>query len=256
MHQDVSIVWQHGRSGGDTPKRRKHNIIVADIDGSKDGPTKISMDYMYLSERNGNNQDITNNPPHLVVFDHRHGRVWAHRVPQKGVLGKAEWVPRRIIQDLANNGVQDVTLHVKFDQEPAMLNVQIALQDFQPNRIIPINSPVGQSECNGRIENAIRRAQEKVRALRHQLENGIKCKVPGEAQIMSWLVRWAAELLSKYVVGDDGRTPYERIHKEDCVTPLVPFGEMVFYFPLITSSHFQVRHCPINSYSSMDILRL
>ena len=46
---------------------------------------------------------------------------------------------------------------------------------------------------------------------------------------MAWLVRWAAELFSKYAVGDDGRTPYERIRKEDCVTPLVPSGEIIMY---------------------------
>ena len=51
---------------------------------------------------------------------------------------------------------------------------------------------------------------------------------------MHWLVRWAAELLSKYAVGSDGKTPYERVHKEDCVTPLVPFGETIMYLQLKT----------------------
>ena len=45
-------------------------------------------------------------------------------------------------------------------------------------------------------------------------------------------MRWAAELLSKYVIGDDGKTPYERVYKEDCRTPLAPFGEIVMYFQL------------------------
>lgn len=66
------------------PKMRKHNVIVPDIDGSKDGPTKMSMDYMYLGERNKGDQDTFDNPPHLVVIDHRHGRIWAHRVPPNG----------------------------------------------------------------------------------------------------------------------------------------------------------------------------
>ena len=87
--------------------------------------------------------------------------------------------------------------------------------------------PWGESECNGRVENAIRRVQEKIRTLRHQLEHNIKTRVPDDSPIMAWLIRWAAELLSKYAVGDDGRTPYERIRTEDCVTPLVPFGETI-----------------------------
>jgi hypothetical protein len=101
------------------PKKRRHNVIVPDIDGSVDGPTKVSMDYMYLSERNKDDQDI-GNPPHLVIVDHRHGRVWAHRVPQKGIMGKVEWVPRQVIQDPCNNGMQNKKVQVKIDQEPSM----------------------------------------------------------------------------------------------------------------------------------------
>ena len=209
-------------------------MTIPDVDGSDEGPTNISMDYMYLGETNKEDRDTPTNPPHLVIVDHRHGRIWAHRVPHKGSFGQAEWVPRRILPDLANNGMQSMKIHVKTDQEPAMVNIQIALQDLNPDRVIPINSTVGGSECNGRIGNAIRRVQEKVRALRHHIEHNIKYKIPDDAPVMSWLVRWAVELLSKYVVGDDGKTPYERVHKEDCITFLVPFGETVMYLPLKT----------------------
>ena len=216
------------------PKKRKHNIIVPDIDGSEAGPTKVSMDYIYFSERKNDSEHTPTNPPHLIVIDHRHGRVWAHRVPQKGSLGQAEWVPRRVTQDLVNNGMQNIRVHVKTGQEVAMVNLQIAMQDPSPYRIIPVNSPVGESECNGRVENTIRRVQEKVRTLRFQIESNTKCKIPDEAPLMHWLVRWAAELLSKYVVGSEWKTFYERVHKEDCATPLVPFGETIMYLPLKT----------------------
>ena len=167
------------------PRRRRHHVIVPDVDGGMDGPTQISMDYMYLGEKNSGDQDIITNASHLVVVDHRHGRIWIHRVPQKGVLGKAEWVSRRVVQDLCNNGMQSVTIHNKTNQEPAMVNVQTAMQECLPNKIISINNPVGESECNGRIENAIRRVQEKVRALRHQVNSSIKHKVLDDVPIMS-----------------------------------------------------------------------
>ena len=91
---------------------------------------------------------------------------------------------------------------------------------------------MGESESNGRVENAIRRTHEKFRVLRHQVEHGTGRKIWDGAPIMAWMIRWAAELISKYAVGEDGRTPYERLRKEDCVTPLVPFGETVMYLPL------------------------
>ena len=156
-------------------KGRKHDIIV-DHDKNIMGPAKISMDYRYLHERAGPEKEAAYNPPHLVVTEHKHGRVWAYRVPNKGVMGEAEWLPTKITQDLNNNGMQDITWHIKTDQEPAIVTLQSAMQTLCPNQIAPTNSPVGESACNGRAENAIRRVQEKVRVLRHQIESKIKEK--------------------------------------------------------------------------------
>ena len=105
------------------------------------------------------------------------------------------------------------------------------MQEIHPDHIIPINSPVGEPESNGRLENAIRRVQE-IRFVRHHVEPSIKHQIPEGAPIMAWLIRWAAEFISKYALGEDGKTPHERLREEDCVTPLVPFGETVMHLPL------------------------
>ena len=212
--------------------RGRKATIVPDIETGK-GPTKVSIDYMYLHERSGRSQE-KHNPPYMVMIEHRHGRCWAYQVPNKGVHDRANWLPTRIVQDLDNNGMKDAKIQLKSDQEPSIVNVQIAVQDIRPGMVIPTNSPVGESQCNGRVENTIRRIQEKTRALRHQLEHNIKCRIPDDSPIMSWLVKWAAELLSKYAAGDDGRTPYERIRQESCAVPIAPFGETVMYLPLTT----------------------
>ena len=60
------------------PRKRKHKHLVKDVDGSHEGPTKVSMDYMYLNERAKGEDDVNNNPPDLIVVDHRFGRAWAH----------------------------------------------------------------------------------------------------------------------------------------------------------------------------------
>ena len=44
---------------------------MKDVDGSHEGPTKLSMDYMYLNERAKGEEDTNNNPPNLIVVDHR-----------------------------------------------------------------------------------------------------------------------------------------------------------------------------------------
>ena len=80
----------------------------------------------------------------------------------------------------------------------------------------------------------MRRTQEKNRVLRHQIEQNIKQIIPDSAPIMAWLVQWAAELLSKYACGDDGRSLHERFHGEKCLAPFAPFGESIMYSPMKT----------------------
>ena len=117
---------------------------------------KLSIDYMYLHERSGQGTTTNYNPPQLVMVDHKKGRVWAYRVSNKGVLEGAAWLPRRISQDLDNCGYKDIKLQLKSDQEPAIVILQAAIQEIRQH-VIFVNSPVGKSESNGRVGNAIRR---------------------------------------------------------------------------------------------------
>ena len=114
-------------------------------------------------------------------------------------------------------------------------NLQTAAQETRQH-VIPVNSPVRESESNGRVEVAIRRAQE-VRAWRHQLECGIQRSLPDDAPIMSWSIRWTGAFTSKYVIGDDGKSTYERVRGEQCAVPIVPFAEAAMYIPLGTARH-------------------
>ena len=43
------------------------------------------------------------------------------------------------------------------------------------------------------------------------------------------MVRWAAMTCSRYLVGKDGRTGFERRRGRTCRIPVVPFGECVWY---------------------------
>ena len=117
---------------------------------------------------------------------------------------------------------------LKTYQEPSIVCVQKAIHDLNPE-VVPLNSPLEESACNGRVENAARRTQEKMRVLRHKLERGIGQTILDQSVIMAWMAKWAAELISKYSVGDDGGTPYESIRRERCQGQLVPFGEVVLY---------------------------
>ena len=128
---------------------------------------------MYMHERVGKFAEHRWNPSYLVVVEHRYGRLWAYQTFNKGPNDEANWLPEELIQDWDDCGFKEIRIQLKTEQEPAMISLQRAGQSLRPAEVIPVNGSVGESECNGRVENAIRRVREKTRTLRHQLESNI-----------------------------------------------------------------------------------
>lgn len=95
------------------PSKGRQAAIVPDTDAKVQGPTKISLDYMYLHERADTHLEHKYNPPHLVMVEHKRGRVWAHRVLNKGASGEAAWLPKKIVQDWDSCGMKDFTIQLK-----------------------------------------------------------------------------------------------------------------------------------------------
>ena len=88
---------------------------------------------------------------------------------------------------------------------------------------------MGDSRANGSAERAVQAIGEQVRVLRRGLERRLGLKVSGKHPVMAWLVEHAADVLSKYQVGDDGRTAYERLKGKKSQQETVEFGEKVHY---------------------------
>jgi hypothetical protein len=62
-----------------------------------------------------------------------------------------------------------------------------------------------------------------------QIEDKADMKIQGDEAIVEWMVRWAAMVVSRYLVGKDGRTAYERRKGRLCRMVCIPFGETVWY---------------------------
>ena len=73
------------------------------------------------------------------------------------ILTGEGWIQRRIVRDMDNAGHKEVKLKFEGDQAPSILVLQQEVQRLRSSKSIPINSPFGESEGNGRAENAIKR---------------------------------------------------------------------------------------------------
>ena len=165
------------------------------------------------------------NRPMIVVEDRETEAIFAHMCSQKGPGDK--WIVRY--------GCTRIIL--KCDQENPIAAVQ---QEAIKNRLdvatVPRHSPVGESQSNGRVENAIKIVQEQVRAFYDQLKARTGLSLGTDHPIFEWMVEWAATTLTRFVIRGGGKTSYERIggRTRDNL-PMAIFGENVCYFPLKTN---------------------
>ena len=61
------------------------------------------------------------------------------------------------------------------------------------------------------------------------IETNIRSKLDLRENIVHWMIRWAAMVASRYLVGKDGRAAYERQRGRRCRMPIAIFGEKIFY---------------------------
>ena len=68
-----------------------------------------------------------------------------------------------------------------------------------------------------------------MRVLKEQIEGKTNVKLKSDDVIIQWMIRWAAMMVSRYMVGKDGRTSFERRRGRACRVPVATFGEKVWY---------------------------
>ena len=160
-----------------------------------------------------------------VARDRRTQMIFANVVPRKGMIH--EHGAQSMVDDLAKLGYQEIIL--KCDGEPALKNVQAEVQRRRAAQTILENSVPGDSKTNGAAERAVKAVGEQVRVLRAGLQSRLDMVIRTSHPMLTWLVQHAADCLSKYQVGEDGKTAYERLKGKKFSRPLVEFGEKVHY---------------------------
>ncbi len=74
---------------------------------------------------------------------------------------------------------------------------------------------MGHSQSNGEIEQAVQKIEDQVRTMKSGLEERLGMAIPAKHPILTWLVEHAADVIRRYLIGEDGRTPYQRLKRAD-----------------------------------------
>ena len=211
---------------------RPHRASIEEADDEKKQfrVPRISMDYFFM----GQEGEKATECPMLVMVDESTDNRYMRAVGRKG-LGEGhemEWLIKDMSEELKSWGYpggEHGELVLRSDGEHSIKAVRDALGKYHGGKITPEQPPPGESQSNGRVEEAGKTLRSFVRVFKDVIEEGIGQKIPTDAVILQWLVRWVAMMYSRFRRGADGKTAYERQRGRKCRQEVVPFGERIHY---------------------------
>ena len=92
-----------------------------------------------------------------------------------------------------------------------------------------IQPPAHEHESNGGVENGVKIFKGLFRVRLLALERNIDAHITINHSILWWLVEFVGDLASKYLVGVDGKTVYERLFGKKVREEQLEFGELVLW---------------------------
>ena len=163
----------------------------------------VSIDYAF---KRGEEDEDMRMMPTIVMVDHKSGGIWAIPVDNKG---NNEPGVKGVVAALEEAGYSGTKVTLKSDQEELIMALQRAVCLARRADTVMIESPVRASKSNGKVERAVRTWRNKVRVLRSHLERRMGKEVPKEHPMMEWIYVWAAQVVTKFHVKENGKTAYE-----------------------------------------------
>ena len=113
--------------------------------------------------------------------------------------------------------------------EAALKALRDAIIRGLPDGATPIETPVGESQSNGGVEGAVKIVKGLLRVHLMALEAKINAKFPSGHPVLAWLVEHVTDVISKHMVGVDGKTCYERLFGRTSREEGLEFGELLHW---------------------------
>ena len=194
---------------------------VADPEGDRRKLPEVHLDYAYL-KREDSDELAT-----VLVAKLRPSRaIRAWVVPSKGVADPE--VTDRLHKGIVELGIRPPCIF-KSDGEASIKALREELMRRAGSGAVSQTPPVGESESNGAVENAINLVKGMARVHLLSLEAKLGVHIPVMHPIVLWMVEFVGDVVSKYMRGQDGRTAFERLYGKPLREEGLEFGEKVFY---------------------------
>ena len=122
-------------------------------------------------------------------------------------------------KDLKGLGYKRVCL--RSDGENPITKVLSDLSQWFPGEVIEEVTAEGDSQSNGNAEGGINIMKGHVRTIKLDLEMKLKTIIPEDHNLMTWLVKYASQSYNRFHMGQDGRSPNERVLGRKILGPIM-----------------------------------
>ena len=95
--------------------------------------------------------------------------------------------------------------------------------------VIPEGPLEGDHMVNGRLETAVREVKRQCRTLRISVEQNTSVRIADDSPLLSWLPRFAAQVMNNMRIGKNGKTSEMRRTGRRWRKPMAQFGEKVWF---------------------------
>ena len=159
----------------------------------------------------------------LLLLKHRQTkavRCWV--VPQKGALDE-------VAAEIAAKGIREFGITgaviLKSDNEDAINALRHRVAALHPGAALEQTPAAYEHESNGVVENGNKVGKGLLRVLLLALEARVQGRIPCTHPAFAWLTEYAGDVMTKYMVGQDGKSPYERLFGKPVREEGLEFGE-------------------------------
>jgi hypothetical protein len=144
----------------------------------------VSADFCFMKGREADSGDGI---PVLVMRESQTRSLFSHACAGKSTSreGYSGYLIERCVEDI--DSVQK-EVHLKTDQELAMLAFQAREQQARKSRTTSVNSPKGDHQANGRAEKGVQAFQNMARRMRLAIESHIGSRIPHKHSVLMWLI--------------------------------------------------------------------
>ena len=173
----------------------QHRIELSEEEERERTTPIVAYDYSFDIQENADTFPI------LICRDSRYGQTGATCCERKGPTAYSFSFLVGFIKDL---GFRRIILTC--DDEPSTKALQDAvIHACVGVKVIPQGPPEGDHMAKGRVEMAVREVKRQCRTLRISAEHNTGVRIADDSPLLSWLPRFAAQVMNKMTIGKDGK---------------------------------------------------